>query len=273
MFQDQCHQQAGQATPVVQPTRTCDHCGASMEGKKTIARYCSRSCKENAKSKRETTQQQETRPTTPCATCGEPFVGRNARAKFCSEECSRVFYRKVPTTTNCGFCGEPIEGRTAQSKFCSDECRYASWYQARPVYAIWMGMKARCNNPKNPHYPRYGGRGIRVCPEWQNSFQAFITSMGPRPSPAHSIDRINANVHYEEGNCRWATPREQANNTTANRLITYRGATLSVAEWARVFNIPDGTLRGRLFDMKWDVQRAFTEPVRGYRKGRKSGTQ
>lgn len=79
-------------------------------------------------------------------------------------------------------------------------------------YGIWAGMKYRCNNPKSRIYNYYGGRGITVCDRWLHSFEAFYADMGPRPSPKHSIDRIDNDGNYEPGNCRWATQAQQAAN-------------------------------------------------------------
>lgn len=81
-----------------------------------------------------------------------------------------------------------------------------------PNYRIWIGMRERCSKPNTPRFGRYGGRGIRVCERWQNDFAAFLADMGSRPSPRHSLDRINNDGDYEPSNCRWATPKQQRAN-------------------------------------------------------------
>ena len=75
-------------------------------------------------------------------------------------------------------------------------------------------MKGRCLNPKSTGYKYYGGRGISVWPEWVDSFEAFFTHIGEKPTPEHSLDRIDVNGNYEPGNVRWATTFEQAVNKT-----------------------------------------------------------
>jgi hypothetical protein len=87
-----------------------------------------------------------------------------------------------------------------------------------PAYRIWCQMRQRCRDTNLKNWPDYGGRGIRVCERWENSFQQFIADVGPRPSAAHQIDRFpNNDGNYEPGNCRWATRTEQQRNKRAQK--------------------------------------------------------
>ena len=85
-----------------------------------------------------------------------------------------------------------------------------------PEYHAWQGLKGRCLNPSNEDFAHYGGRGIKVCARWQSSYENFLADMGRKPSPEHSLDRINNDGNYEPGNCRWATYTEQNNNRRKN---------------------------------------------------------
>ena len=92
-------------------------------------------------------------------------------------------------------------------------CSYSRDGKATREYTSWHSMKGRCSNPKDDNFKHYGGRGIRVCSRWLSTdgFVSFLADMGPRPA-RHTLDRINVNGHYEPGNCRWATAREQRLN-------------------------------------------------------------
>lgn len=90
-----------------------------------------------------------------------------------------------------------------------------------PIYHIWNGMKNRCLNPRASDYPRYGGRGIRICESWLRDFTAFLADVGERPSLVHTLDRIDNNGDYEPGNVRWATPKEQRHNRRPGRVALH----------------------------------------------------
>ena len=114
-----------------------------------------------------------------------------------------------------------------------------------PEYRAWANMKTRCQNPRHPQYAYYGGRDIHVCARWQK-FTAFRADMGLRPSTKHSLDRIDNTKGYSPSNCRWATRREQMNNTRCSKLVTFNGQTFSQAEWARQKGVTKSSLWRRL---------------------------
>lgn len=131
-------------------------------------------------------------------------------------------------------------------------------------YHTWTTMKQRCINPKDSAYPHYGGRGIRVCDRWANSFEAFFEDMGARPDDMDSIERDDVNGHYEPGNCRWATDLEQHNNKRNNHILTIDGGSATVAEWARRSGTDMYRIHGRLA-RGWSAQEAVFGPASGGR--------
>lgn len=99
-------------------------------------------------------------------------------------------------------------------------------------YECWCGIKKRCYNENSDNYNLYGGRGIKMCDRWLSSFGNFLADMGNKPTPKHSIDRIDVNGDYEPSNCRWATQKEQCRNLRRNRIIEFNGESKTLIEWA-----------------------------------------
>lgn len=128
------------------------------------------------------------------------------------------------------------------------------------VYSIWKDMRKRCQNPKATHFENYGGRGIRVCAEWED-FHAFYADMGEPPSGAHTLDRMDSNGNYEKGNCRWATMKEQSRNRRNNHMITHDGRTLCLSEWAELRGMSERGLWQRL-RRGWPLEKALAQPMR-----------
>lgn len=143
------------------------------------------------------------------------------------------------------------------------------------AYGIWDSMRRRCNNPKEKVYPYYGGRGIKVCEEWNNSYEAFLRDMGKRPSKKHSIDRIDVNKDYEKSNCRWATPKEQRNNQRPGRLkiLTYQGRSQSMLAWSEELELSYYLVRSRLRYGWSDEDALSTQPYNGISEADRKATQ
>lgn len=115
------------------------------------------------------------------------------------------------------------------------------------LYNIYDNMKSRCYRKSNTEYKRYGARGITVCEEWLDDFMNFYNwAINNGYDDNLSIDRIDTNGNYEPSNCRWATPREQANNTRMTKFITFNGVKHSISEWADITGIKPCTIAYRL---------------------------
>lgn len=112
-----------------------------------------------------------------------------------------------------------------------------------PEYVAWLSMRQRCNDPAHSNFPRYGGRGVSVCDAWNDSYEQFLSDMGRKPSPNHSIDRIDVNGNYEPSNCRWATFKNQQNNRTNIRFGMLNGELMPLSQIAERTGVPDRTIR------------------------------
>jgi hypothetical protein len=121
-------------------------------------------------------------------------------------------------------------------------------------YSIWRGMLARCSNKNLDEFPRYGGRGIKVCERW-HSFENFYADMGKRPAGC-TLDRVDNDGDYEPANCRWATRREQQNNRCNTARLTVAGTTRSLSQWCDVLGLARSTVRSRL-ERGWSDERAL----------------
>ncbi len=131
-------------------------------------------------------------------------------------------------------------------------------FSKRRLVNIYSLMKQRCYNPRNPGFHNYGGRGIRVCVDWlldSNSFYTWAVNNGY--SDELSIDRIDNNGDYSPANCRWVTVKVQNNNTRTNRLLTYKGKTQTMAQWADEVGINYAALENRINRLKWPLSRAL----------------
>lgn len=124
------------------------------------------------------------------------------------------------------------------------------------AHRIWRAMKDRCYYENNIGFHLYGGRGIKVCGRWKNSFANFLEDMGDPPTNGHSIERIDTNGDYTPDNCKWATSSEQANNTRANHLLEIDGKTMTMAEAAREFGITYAALSSRIY-RGWPIRQAL----------------
>jgi len=125
----------------------------------------------------------------------------------------------------------------------------------RPEHYVWRTMLARCHNPNDKNFCHYGGRNIRVCKRWLK-YENFVADMGPRPSPAHSLDRINVDGDYKPSNCRWATRSEQQKNKTSTRVYTNGNFTGTLVECAKHVGISK-----ELAHWRWKTHSTFEKGI------------
>lgn len=170
-----------------------------------------------------------------------------------NEIIARCDYLVQNRTTSCGCYNRDV--KTKHNK-----------YKTR-LYNILKGMKRRCYNKNDEFYKWYGGRGIKICDEWLSDFMNFynwaIANGYDENAPRGkcTIDRIDVNGDYEPSNCRFVTNKKQQNNRNDNCYITYKNQTHTLAEWSEILNIRYSRLFWRI-KKGWDVEKAFTTPVR-----------
>jgi hypothetical protein len=170
-----------------------------------------------------------------------------SRAYQCLCECGataivRSDFLRKGITRSCGCLAR--EQAAAACKSRSTKHGLCSRASPHSLFQTWAGMHDRCSNPNSKRYKDYGGRGIRVCQRW-GEFDLFVADIGPKPSPSHSIDRIDNDGPYSPENCRWATRKEQARNTRRNVMITHDGETLCLQDWSARIGVDHRRLQWR----------------------------
>ena len=172
-----------------------------------------------------------------------------------SEKSTQAINLKSGDTTSCGCVHkQQLIDRNTTHGSCDS-----------PEYHTWCAMITRCTNANNREFKHYGGRGIKVCDRWRN-FAMFLEDMGTRPTPKHSIDRINVNGDYEPTNCRWVTQAEQVRNTRRNILVDVDGTEMTVMDAAGVFGVNSSSIYSRIWKLGWSKEAAVNVPTRKMRR-------
>ena len=179
-------------------------------------------------------------------------IGKSWRVVRCA--CGTVKRVRTDHLQRIRSCGCATKRLLAESKTKHGASYGGGRGKVTPEYSTWLNMRERCRNPtgKNAAYV-----GITCCERW-SVFENFLADMGKRPSPRHSIDRIDPARGYEPGNCRWATKKEQSRNRTGRVMVTYQGETLCLGEWAERTGIALGTLQYRA-KAGWPPERMLTQ--------------
>lgn len=154
-------------------------------------------------------------------------------------------------------------GGTTMCKPCRSKRLETHAMSRTTEYKVWLGIKQRCLNPRNSSWLNYGGRGVTISPIFKGSFEAFLAEIGPRPTRGHTVDRIDNQCGYEPGNIRWSTAQEQALNTRRNVRWEHDGKRLTISQWGTKLGVDPNTLRQRVVECGWTVEKALTTPILG----------
>ena len=145
----------------------------------------------------------------------------------------------------CRSCTHSGENNSKRTHGESDAVIRGKRSTASPEYRCWKAIKNRCYNQKAKQYKDYGGRGIRICKRWFDSFENFLDDMGRKPSRSHSIQRRDNNGDYSPENCYWATDEEQRRNKRTTKWITINGEIKSRIEWLEILGVKKSTFNWR----------------------------
>lgn len=140
------------------------------------------------------------------------------------------------------------------------------------LYRKWASIKRRCYTPSVRDYKNYGERGIKMCDDWKNSFEAFMLwSIQSGYSDGLTIERKDMNGDYCPENCTWIPFQEQQKNRRFCRFITYKGETKTLTDWCKALNLPYKQIHNRMFKLGWSFERAVSEPVHIEKRNKKYG--
>lgn len=175
--------------------------------------------------------------------CGNDFIAYGARLRS-------------GTTQSCGCLQRELSSQRLSERMTTHG------NSKTRLYKIWSCMKNRCTNSNYTHYNCYGGRGIKVCAEWENSFELFHEwAIHSGYSDELTLDRTDVNGDYTPSNCRWISMKLQGNNRRNNHWLTYKGETLTLTQMAEKYGIAPYALSGRL-NIGWSIEKAIETPVR-----------
>lgn len=145
---------------------------------------------------------------------------------------------------------------------------YGKGFHNGHFYRKWTDIKTRCNNKNNVRFSDWGGRGIKVCKNWNkisgfynDMYKSYLQHVKKYGEKNTTIERINNNDSYYKGNCKWATYKEQANNRRSNRIITFNNIALNLCQWSRKLGIKRRTITNRIDRDNWSIEDALTTPV------------
>lgn len=176
----------------------------------------------------------------------------------CGNQCDVTYSNLISgSISSCGCLRKECLSRRAADRNRRRGSNVCFSGQKHPAYNSWSAMHTRCENRNRKDWPRYGGRGIVVCERWR-VFENFVEDMPNRPYGT-SIDRIDNDGNYEPGNCRWATPVVQRNNSSTVRKFDYRGERLTITQFSQKYNLRASLVRGRI-RKGWDIKDAIEMP-------------
>lgn len=178
---------------------------------------------------------------------------------------------RTGNTKSCGCLQKEKASVSIKNFLQNNECPNIIHGMARTrIYNTWKNMNRRCKKKGSAHYKLYGGRGIKVCEEW-NSFEKFYEDMKDGYTDDLTIDRIDVNGNYCKENCRWITMKEQSNNRRSNHILEFNGEKLNIEQWAKKLGIPRNRLQNRI-NRGWNLELALTNKIypgnnnHGYKK-------